>query len=99
MGPAGRQHNVTACRQPFKPGIAVDLQHAPEVLEVGGGPLRFAVGAVEEDGCRRIRSGPGTVIARIDPEPPGPGPAAARIQHWDRRVVGEQLGRREDMVC
>jgi hypothetical protein len=33
----------------------------------------------------------------IDPEPPGLGPAAARIEHRKRCVVSEQLGRGENM--
>ena len=60
-------------------------------------PFGPTVGAVDVDRRRRVRPGPGTVVARIDPEPAGPGPAASGIEHGKGGVVGEQLGRGEDM--
>ena len=63
-----------------------------------GGTLGLAVGAVEIDRRRRIGSVPGPVIAGVDPEPAGLGAAAAGIEHRDRRVVGEQRLRGEDVL-
>src|SRR6185312_3652374 len=34
--PTGGQHDGSACGQPLEPGIAVDLEDAPEVLEMRG---------------------------------------------------------------
>ncbi len=81
----------------LEPGIAVDLQDAAEPFQVSRRALRLAIRAVEIDGRRRIRPSPGAVVARIDPEPPGLGPTSAGIEHGNGRIVGEQLGRREDM--
>jgi hypothetical protein len=97
--PAGGEGDVTLLGERLEAGVAVDLQHALEVLEMSGRPLRLAVGAVEVNGCRRIRPGPGPVIAHIDPEPSGLGSSTAGIEHGNRRVVGKQLGRGEDMGC
>jgi hypothetical protein len=44
---------------------------------------------VEIDGCGRIRSAPGPVVASLDPEPAGLGAAATGIEHRNRGVVGE----------
>ncbi len=65
---------------------------------MSGWSLGLAVGAVKVDGGRRIRPVPRAVVPRIDPEPPGLGSPAAGIEHRNGRVVGEQLGRREDLV-
>ena len=53
--------------------------------------LGLAIGAVEVDRRRRIRSGPRSIIAGIDPQPPGLGAAAAGIEHRHRRIVGKEL--------
>ena len=84
-------------RQLLEPGISVDLQNAAEAVQMRRRPFGLAVRAVEVDGGRRVRPVPGAIVAHIDPEPPGLGPAAAGIEHRDRRIVGEQLARGEDM--
>ena len=90
VGPTGRQHDARR-DQLLEPGIAIDLQGALEPLQMHDRTLGSAIGAIEVDGRRRIDPTPGPIIAGIDPQAAGLGAAASRIEHWDRRVVGEQL--------
>jgi len=92
VGPARRQDDVARRRQPFEASIAINLQHTTEALEMTGRPLCLAIRTVEVEGGRRFGPAPGSVIARVDPQPAGFGAAAAGIEHRDRRVVGKQLG-------
>ncbi len=64
--PAGGEDDVTLRGERLEPGIAIDLQHPTEPFKMRGWPHRLAVGAVEGDGGRRFRPGPGAVVARID---------------------------------
>ena len=96
--PARRQLDITAIAEPFEAGIAVDLNDAFKLRQMGGRPFGPTIGTVEIDGCRWIGTAPGPVVAGIDPEPPSLGAAAAGIEHRDRSVVGEQLRRGEDML-
>jgi hypothetical protein len=79
----------------LEPGIPVRLEQAGEARHVRRRMRGGAIGAVE------IRSGRGgtaakrPVVAHIDPEPPGLGPAEARCQHRNRRVVAVDLLGRE----
>jgi pimeloyl-ACP methyl ester carboxylesterase len=98
MGPAGRELDIAAGFEPLESGIAVDLNDAFELRQMGDWALGAAIWTVKIDGCRWIRSAPGSVIAGIDPEPAGLGPAAAGIEHRDRGVVGEQFAGREDVL-
>src|SRR5215831_15203314 len=98
MGPAGRQDDVTSLRQSLEPGIAIDLQHPTEPVEMAYRALGPAVWAIEVDRRRRVRSAPWPVIAHIDPEPPCARPTAAGIENGQRRVIGEQLLRREHVI-
>jgi len=95
--PTGGQHDVAACGEPFESGIAVDLEYATESFEMRGWALCLAIRAVEVDRRRRIRAHPWAIIARIDPQSTCLGAAAAGIEHRNRRVVGEDLARREHM--
>jgi hypothetical protein len=97
MRPARGEQNVPVRGERLEPGIPVDLEDAAESVQMSRRPLRLAVRAVEVDGRRRVRSGPGAIVARIDPQPARPRLAAAGIEHRDRRIVGEQLIRGEDM--
>src|SRR5450759_5379144 len=89
VGPARCQDDTARRGQPLKAGIAIDLQHTTEVPEMGGRTLCPAIRTVEVDGGRRIGSGPGSIVARIDPEPAGLGAAAAGIEHrlWALEVT------------
>jgi hypothetical protein len=87
--PAGRQSDAARRGQPLEASIAVDLQHTTEVLEMSGRTFCLAIRTVEVDGGRRFGPGPGSIVARIDPQPTGFGAAEAGIEHGDRRVVGE----------
>ncbi len=93
MRPASREHDTPLRRQPLEPGIAIDLEHAPEAGQVARRTLALAVGAVEVNHRRRIRSQPGPVIPGVSPEPADPHPAGTGVQRRHRRVVREQLGR------
>src|SRR5258707_9850495 len=66
---------------------------------MGGRTLCLAIRTEEVDGSRRFGPGPGSIVARIDPQPAGLGAAAAGIEHRDRRVVGKQLARSKHMRC
>ena len=89
--PAGGKLDVAASRQLLEAGIAVDLDHTLERGQMRGQPFGLAGGTVEIERCRRRGTAPRPVVARIDPEPPGPGAAAPGIEHRHRGVVGEQL--------
>src|SRR5262249_35032047 len=95
--PTGGQHDLAPRGQPLESGVTVNLQNAAESFEMRGWPLRLAVGAVKIDGGRRIGPAPGPVVARIDPQSAHLGAAAAGIEHWDRRIVGKDLARPEDV--
>ena len=97
MRPASREHNVAAVSQPFEAGITIDLQSAAESFEMSGWTLGTAIGAVDINRGRRLRSIPRSIIAGIDPEPAGLGAAAAGIEHRDRCVVGKQSLRGKDV--
>jgi hypothetical protein len=47
------------------------LQQTTEVLEMSGRTLCLAIRTVEIDRGRRFGPGPGSIVARIDPQPPG----------------------------
>ena len=97
MCPAGGQDDIAADSQPLKAGIAIHLQNAAEALQMRSRSLALAVGTVEVDGGRRVGSVPASLLPRIDPQPPRLGPSPARIEHRNRRVVGEDLCRGEDV--
>src|SRR5258707_8716033 len=78
MSPARCQYDVARRGQPLEASVAVDLQHTTEVLEMSGRTLCLAIRTVEVDCGRRFRPGPGSIIARIDPQPAGLGAASVR---------------------
>src|SRR5260221_5165270 len=88
VGPARCQYDVARRGQPLEASIAVDLQHTTEGLEMSGRTLCLAIRTVEIDRGRRFRPGPGTIVARTDPQTGALGSASAAIQHRDRSVVG-----------
>jgi hypothetical protein len=53
MTPACSEHDVTFVRQGLEAGIAVDMQNAPEVVEMRSRALSLAVRREEIDGGRR----------------------------------------------
>ncbi len=53
--------------------------------------LGLTVGRVKINRRRRLGSGPWPLLADINPQAPCFGTPAARIEHRDRRVVGEQM--------
>ena len=84
-------------QQALEAAIAVHLQHALELGQVGGRVLALAVLGVEVDHRRRGAAVPGPVVDRIAPQAPGLGPAPAGVEHRQRRVVGEDPGRAHDV--
>jgi hypothetical protein len=58
MAPAEGQFDLAGFGERAIAGIAVDLQDAPEALEMGDRALRLAVGRVDIGDCRRRRSAP-----------------------------------------
>ena len=60
--------------------------------------LATAVGTVEVCGSRRCRAAERPVVAHIDPQPPGLGPAQSRRQHRNSRVVAVDLLGGKDMT-
>jgi len=77
-------------------GVGVDLEHPGKVGQVAPGMLTLAVLAVDISDGRRRRPLPRAIVPGIGPQPPGLGAAAPGIEHRNRRVVGEDLGRGED---
>lgn len=61
--------------------------------------LAPTVRAVVIDRRRWRLATPGPIVPDIDPEPPGLGLAAARIEHRHRGVVGMELGRAHDVAA
>src|SRR5437868_3739138 len=98
MGPARRQHDIAADAKALESGVTVDLNDTSEVRQMRSGALGPTIGAVKIDGRRRIGSVPGPIITGVDPEPAGLGAAAAGIKHRERRIVGEELLRGEDVL-
>jgi hypothetical protein len=99
MAPACGEHNVAFLRQLLEAGIAVDVEHALEVLQMGGRTLGSAVWREEINGCRRLRSAPAPLLAPIDPETSGLCPPTTGIEHGHRRVVSEQMIRGEYVLA
>src|SRR6202030_475396 len=81
---------VPALRQSGEPSVAIDLQLAVEAREMIGGMLALTILTVDVGGGRMSRTFPGPRIDRIAPQPPGLGPAATGIEHWQGGVVSKQ---------
>jgi len=61
--------------------------------------LGTTAGAVEIGGGRSGRTTKQPIVAHIDPQPPGCGPAESRRQHRHGGVVAVDLPGREDMLA
>ena len=97
MRPAGGLDDPSASEQFVEPGIAVGVDNAAEVLQVGLRVLALAVGRVEEQSGGRPRAGERPLVADVSPQPPGFGLAGARRQYRDRGVVDVQVVAGEDV--
>jgi len=75
------------------------MEHALEVLQMGGRTLSSAVWREEINGGRRLRSAPAALLAGINPETSGLRPPTSGIEHRHRRVVGEQMVRSEHVLA
>ena len=67
MRPTGGFGDPVAGEQFVEPGIAVGMDDAGELLQVGSRVLALAVGRVTEQRCRRPRTSERPLVADIDP--------------------------------
>jgi hypothetical protein len=74
-------------------GVAIDLQHTGESLEMLNRPVALAIGCIDVGHGRRRGSAPGAIVPCIGPELAGLGPASSGSEHRRRRLVGEQLAK------
>jgi len=79
--------------QPAKPRVAIDLEKTTEPFQVSGGVLALPVFAVNTSGGGVTDTTPGPIVDRVAPQPAGLRLSLARIEHRQRRVIGEHLGR------
>src|SRR5215475_13405753 len=77
MRPTAGLDDAVAGKQLVEPGIAVGMDDAGERVEVGTRMFTFAVGRVAEQRGRRSGPGKRSLVADVDPEPPGLSPAGA----------------------
>ena len=78
--------------------MAVDLKHATEGAQVGGGADGLAVFCIDIGRERMTQPPPGPAVNRIAPQPSDPGPAAPGIEHWQGGIVDKQLRCRQGAV-
>src|SRR5262245_6614057 len=97
MCPASGQDDIAARLQSLEAGIAVDVQHAGEVLQMRRRAFTLAIRRKHVDGSRRCCSTPRPLVTHIDPEPTCLGATATGIEHRDWRIVGKQRIRRKDI--
>lgn len=95
--PTSGQDDIAASLQLLEAGIALDVQHAGEVLEMRRRTFALAIRREHEDRSGRCGSTPWPLVTRIDPEPACLGAATTRIEHWDWRVIRKQMIRRKDV--
>jgi hypothetical protein len=81
--------------QAAEPGIAIHLQCASECRQVRGRMLAPAILGVDVGCCRMRGAGPGAIIDRVAPQPPGLGLSPAGIEHRQCCLIGEHLVRRQ----
>ena len=95
-GPSRRPvagHRPHVCDQAAKSGIAIDLEQAAEPPQMRRRMLALAVLAIDIGSGRMSRPTPGPVVDRVAPQPSGLGASPPGIEHRQRGVVGEHLGR------
>ena len=80
-------------------GVGIGLEGSLVELQVLLRVFALAVGRVGEPHGWRGLVARGPVVADIGPEPSGLGPAAPRIEHRNRGVVGVQGRSRADMIA
>src|ERR1019366_6494878 len=97
--PAGDFDDRSIFVEMLEASIGVSLERTAIVLQVLAWVLALTIRRVGEPygGGGRIARWP--VVADIGPEPSGLGPAVARREHRDRRVVGVQLAGGHDMIA
>ena len=96
VGPAEGELNAGVRGVPdhaAKPRVAIDLEQTAEPFQVSGGVLTLPIFAVNISGRRVTWAAPGPVVNRVAPQPPGLRLSSARIEHRQRRIVGEHFGR------
>src|SRR5688572_9640672 len=99
MRPAGGFTDLATLEDSFEAGVAVGVQDALEVLEMGEWMLALAVGRVEVDGSWRLLALPWSPVAHIGPQPAGLRFTEPRLEHRHRRVIAMQEVRTEDLLA
>src|SRR3954469_15194066 len=90
MGPARCQLDMTGGSKPFESWITVHMNDAFEALQMSRRTLSAPIRTVEIHSRGRIGTAPWSVVPGVDPQSAGFSAAAARIKHWNRRIVSEQ---------
>ncbi len=91
MRPTGGENDISIAGQPLESRVTVNVQDAFEVREMRHRSLGFPVRREQIDRRRWRGAAPWSLLAGIDPQPSRLGSSTARIEHRDRRVVGEQM--------
>src|SRR5262249_18795659 len=97
MDPTCSEGDVAACLQSLETGIAIDMEHPREVLQMRRWSCALAIGREYKDCSRRCRAAPRPLVTCVHPKPSGLGAAATRIKHRHWRVVSKQMIRRKDV--
>jgi hypothetical protein len=95
--PAGGENDVALGRELFEADIAIDMQHALEVLKMRYRALGLSIRREQVDGRRRLGSGPWPLLARIDPDLDHV-PEEGRAFHLTGKVVELDIGELRDTI-
>jgi len=99
MCPARHFINSAAFIEMMKAGVGIGLQSAFEVLQMLPGMLALAIRRVgEPNGWSGVFTGR-SFIAHISPEAASPGLSVTRSEYRNRRIIGMNLRRRQDMLA
>src|SRR4051794_21982549 len=79
--------------QPLEAIIAVNLQHTLEGREVLGRTRDPMILGIDIRRRGMAFAPPWPIVDRITPQSPRLGPTTTGIEHWQRRIIGEQLVR------
>src|SRR5580704_19715345 len=97
MRPAGGLDNPSAGEQLVEPGIAVGVNDAAEVRQMGLWMFALPVRRIAEQSRRRPRASEWPLIANVGPQPARLGLAGARCEDRHRGVVDVQGVTGEDV--
>src|ERR1700739_3113105 len=81
-----------------KASVGIRLKYSAEMLQVLAWMFAFTIWRIREPHCRRHIRACGTIITHICPQPCSFRLAHPWCKHWNRCVVGMQLGPRHHML-